>query len=144
MYLIHTYICVPSPKHISIVMVPIFFVLISGGDAPKEFFFFFFFFLFFPWPITKGNDWANQFQKMKIAKENEFSFSFLPNFQIQKLGGKKKPNPNFNTFQKRIEIVWNLPRYLVSSRVGYLVAHSKWVVPNSLGLACLLHKYYYE
>jgi hypothetical protein len=30
---------------------------------------------------------------MKIAKENDFSFSFLPNFQIQKLGGKKKTKP---------------------------------------------------
>jgi hypothetical protein len=30
--------------------------------------------LFFPKPITKGNDWAHIFQKMKIAKKKNLIF----------------------------------------------------------------------
>jgi hypothetical protein len=55
-----------------------------------------------PWPITKGNDWAHKFQKMKISKENDFYFFiFLPNFQIQKLEGKKKNQTLISTLFKK-------------------------------------------
>jgi len=57
-------------------------------------------FLFFPWPITKGNDWAKQFQKMKIAKENDFSFSFLAKLSKPKTWKKKKNQTLISTLFK--------------------------------------------
>jgi hypothetical protein len=82
----------------------------------------FFFFFFFPlWSITKGNDWANKFQKMKIAKENDLLF-FGQTFKTKNLKKKKKKkpnqtkpnaNPNFNTFENDRNIMESAKVYSV-------------------------------
>jgi len=65
---------------------------------------------------------------------------FGQTFKTQKKNlRKKKTQTLISTLFKKIVLVWNLSRYLVSSRVGYLLSHSKWVVPNSLGLACVYY-----